>query len=319
MKMLGFAVLLFLAGINDGLTPMESLLLILGIFGFSYLVVFILRELKLVPPAPKKVVLTEKHLRKYDEYMQWWIKYGKKDADFMAANGAFYLPDVPEKKDAHVEYLAEYNADMKEFGHEQTYYNALAGAYEDKARKKEDGEILVYGGGIAFLTIWRDAKTVHSKCLNKKANERKNFRFFHEKDLQPHPNYEGLWKIKNGDSFIVVAKNPDNNIVDYVCLGEERDVYRHNIERCMENVMESLSRQLYNKDIIKNTVAPAITENKSEHITAETAEDSAIETPAQNETETNNAELSKMISAMRSSGISEEQIQNTINKYKLNS
>lgn len=316
MKMLGFAVLLFLAGINDGLTPMESLLLILGIFGFSYLVVFILRELKLVPPAPKKVVLTEKHLRKYDEYMQWWIKFGKKSADNAAANGAFYLPDVPEKKDAHVEYLAEYNADMEKFGHEQTYYNALAGAYEDKARKKEDSEILVYGGDIAFLTIWREEKTVHSKCLNKKANERKNFRFYHEKDLQPHPNYEGLWKIKNGDSFIVVAKNPDNNIVDYVCLGEENEVYRYNIKDRTENVMESLSRQLYNKDIVKNAVVPATAENKSEHITTETAEDSTIETPAQNEAETNNAELNKMISAMRISGVSEEQIQKTINNIK---
>ena len=316
MWMLGFAVLLFLAGINDGLAPMESLLLISAVFGGSYFLVYLLRKGGKVKPAPKKVVLTEKHLRKYDEYMQWWIKYGKKDADFMAANGAFYLPDVPEKKDAHVEYLAEYNADMKEFGHKQTYYNALAGAYEDKARKKEDGEILVYGGGTAFLTIWREEKTVYSKCLNKMANERKKFRFYHEKDLPPHPDYEGLWKIKNGDSFIVVAKNPDNNIVDYVCLGEERDVCRHNIERCMENVMKSLSRQLYDKDIIKNTVASATVENKSEYITAETVEDSAIETPVQNETETNNAELNKIISAMRISGISEEQIQKIIKEYK---
>ena len=316
MWMLGFAVLLFLAGINDGLAPMESLLLISAVFGGSYFLVYLLRKGGKVKPAPKKVVLTEKHLRKYDEYMQWWIKYGKKDADFMAANGAFYLPDVPEKKDAHVEYMGEYIADMEEFGHEQTYYNALAGAYEDKARKKEDGEILVYGGDIAFLTIWREEKTVHSKCLNKKANERKNFRFYHEKDLQPHPNYEGLWKIKNGDSFIVVAKNPDNNIVDYVCLGEERDVYRHNIERCMENEMKSLSRQLHDSDIIMYVAMPVTAENKSERITDETVEDSAIETPAQNETETNNAELNKMISAMRSSGISEEQIQRIIKEYK---
>lgn len=316
MNMLVFAVLAFFAGIAEGLTPGESLLMVGFIFGLSYGILWLLRKTGKVKPAPKKVVLTEKHLRKYDEYMQWWIKYGKKDADFMAANGAFYLPDVPEKKDAHVEYLDEYNADMKKFGHEQTYYNALAGAYEDKARKKEDGEILVYGGDIAFLTIWRDTKTVHSKCLNKKANERKNFRFYHEKDLQPHPNYEGLWKIKNGDSFIVVAKNPNNNIVDYVCLGEERDVYRYNIEDRMEDVMESLSRQLYNKDIIKNSVAPATTENKSENITTGIAEDSTIETPAQNETETNNVELNKMISAMRISGVSEEHIQKTINNIK---
>ena len=186
MWMLGFAVLLFLAGINDGLAPMESLLLISAVFGGSYFLVYLLRKGGKVPPAPKKVVLIEKHFRKFDEYMQWQIKFGKKSAD---------LHDIPEKKDAHVEYMGEYIADMEEFGHEQTYYNALAGAYEDKARKKEDGEILVYGGGIAFLTIWREEKTVHSKCLNKKANERKNFRFYNEKDLQPHPDYEGLWKI----------------------------------------------------------------------------------------------------------------------------
>lgn len=72
--------------------------------------------------------------------------------------------------------------------------------------------------------------------------------------------------------------------------------------------MKSLSRQLHDSDIIMYVATPVTAENKSEHITAETVEDSAIETPAQNETETNNAELNKMISAMRSSGISEEQI-----------
>ena len=319
MWMLGFAVLLFIGCLCDGLAPMESLLLISAVFGGSYFLVYLLRKGGKVPPAPKKVVLTEKHFRKFDEYMQWQIKFGKKSADNAAANGAFYLPDIPEKEDAHVEYMSEYIADMEKFGHEQTYYNALAGAYEDKARKKEDGEILIYGGGIAFLTIWRDEKTVHSKCLNKKANERKNFRFYHEKDLQPHPNYENLWRIKNGDSFIVVAKNPDSNIVDYVCLGEENEVYRYNIKDRMENVMKSLSRQLHDSDIIMYVATPVTAKNKSEHITAETAEDSAIETPAQNETETNNAELNKMISAMRISGVSEEQIQKIINEYKLNS
>ena len=85
-------------------------------------------------------------------------------------------------------------------------------------------------------------------------------------------------------------------------------MHRYNIKDRMENVMKSLSRQLHDSDIIMYVATPVTAENKSEHITAETVEDSAIETPAQNETETNNAELNKMISAMRSSGISEEQI-----------